>query len=70
MDTGKAAVAGGLIGLTAGTIKGGSIGIAAFGGAIGVPLVLTGVVVGTAGSVACYGAYKLFKNYKITKRKG
>ena len=43
-----------LIGVGVGVVIGGSIGIAGFGGAIGIPLTVVGACVGLAG----YGAYK------------
>ena len=53
--------AGALIsaGASVGQSIGGSIGIAAFGGAVGVPLVLVGGTVGFLG----YGAYKWGESY-------
>ena len=42
------------VGAVAGCLEGGAIGIAAFGGAVGVPVVVAGAVVGLAG----YGLYK------------
>ena len=57
---------GGIGGVTAGLIKGGSIGVAAFGGAIGLPLWAAlgsaGVTMGAVGAGAYYG-------YKKVKRK-
>ncbi len=47
-------------GAVAGALKGGSMGIAAFGGAVGAPLWLGGAVAG----LACYGAYKLISKNK------
>ena len=50
-----------LIGAGAGVgeVIGGSIGIAAFGGAVGIPLVIVGGTVGLLG----YGAYKMGEAY-------
>ena len=55
--------AGGATGAGAGALKGGSIGIATSGVAVGVPVVLVGAVAG----LACYGIYKAFKNPKKKK---
>ena len=46
-------------GATVGEVVGGSIGIAAFGGAVGIPLVIVGGTVGLLG----YGAYKACESY-------
>ena len=64
-NTAKGAGIGGAAGVAGGLVKGGSIGIAAGGKAIGVPTVIalgvTGIGVGVLAVGALYGAHKLYK---------
>ena len=59
------------IGVTAGLIKGGSVGIVAFGGAIGLPLWVVlgsaGVTIGAIGVGTYYGYKKITKKSKERK---
>ncbi len=52
------------IGVAGGFIKGGSIGVAAFGGAIGLPLAVAGGLVCMPIGVGSYYAYKAYKKKK------
>ena len=58
--TEKTAGTGAVIGATAGIIKGGAIGIAGFGGAVGVPLFVPLACIGAVAGLS-YGLYKKAK---------
>ena len=69
--TTKGGLGGGGLGVTAGLIKGGSIGVAGFFGATGLPLFVTlgvaGVTAGAIGGIGYYGFKKVLKKSKKKK---
>ena len=70
---GLSTTTGGIGGVTAGLIKGGSIGVAGFGGAVAVPLWVVlgsaGVTLGVIGAGTYYGYKKIIKTRDERKSK-